>query len=146
MSSVPTFFFFLTYTLNYTSSQVVEYCSLNKASVYPFFNHTQEFLRKWSQIMIRKPSYLNHIVGLNFFCFQFQRILCLKNLITSKSITKNESQIEQMHFGQDKVQSSRKLSTISETILSQKYTKRRIEKALICLIISWNITLWKLPS
>lgn len=89
MSSVPTFFFFSTHTLHYTSSQVVEYCSLNKASIYPFFSYTQEFLRKWSQIMIRKPSYFNHVAGLHLFCFLFQSILCLKNLITSKSIIKN---------------------------------------------------------
>lgn len=78
------------------------------------------------QIIMRKQSYLNRVAGLNFFCFQFQRILCLKNLIMSKSIIQNESQIEQMPFGQDKVQSFRKLSTVSETILAQKYAKRRI--------------------
>lgn len=76
-SSVPTFFF--QPHSHYTSIQVVAICSLNKASIHSFFSYTEESLSKWTQVTIRKPSYLSHVAGFNFLCvcFQFQRILWL---------------------------------------------------------------------
>lgn len=81
-SSISTFFFFFfpTYALHYTSIHVVEYCSLDKASIYPFFNHTQEFLCKWSQIMIRKPSYLKLRSWFNFILFSISKHTLFKEL------------------------------------------------------------------